>query len=245
MAYLVACNSGLFFVPVLMLVCLHFVQYLLLSIAEGCDPVNRLYYFDLTTLPDGGFKGWKGSNKQLPFKKLIDNFEAQYHLVANNKSIFTFLTNKNAPRYKLVRVDLDNPSDWTDVIPESNTDVLVSATCVNLQQLLVCYMTDVKHQLRLHDLQTGLLLHQLPLEIGSVTETSGRREDSQVYFNFTSFLTPGIIYWYDLSSSQPELKVLRETAVANFDRTSFEIKQVQNSTCHDTLSFYKKKFCAV
>jgi prolyl oligopeptidase len=88
-------------------------------------------------------------------------------------------------------------------------------------------------------------LHQLPLEIGSVTETSGRREDSQVYFNFTSFLTPGIIYWYDLSSSQPELKVLRETAVANFDRTSFEIKQVQNSTCHDTLSFYKKKFCAV
>ncbi|CAM6029065.1 unnamed protein product [Sphagnum balticum] len=201
-------------------------QYLLLSIAEGCDPVNRLYYFDLTTLPDGGFKGWKGSNKQLPFKKLIDNFEAQYHLVANNKSIFTFLTNKNAPRYKLVRVDLDNPSDWTDVIPESNTDVLVSATCVNLQQLLVCYMTDVKHQLRLHDLQTGSLLHQLPLEIGSVTETSGRREDSQVYFNFTSFLTPGIIYWYDLSSSQPELKVLRETAVANFDRTAFEIKQV-------------------
>jgi prolyl oligopeptidase len=200
-------------------------QYLLLSIEEGCDPVNRLYYFDLTTLLQG-FEGFKGTNNQLPFKKLVDNFEAQYQLVANDKSVFTFLTNKNAPRYKLTRVDLNHPFNWTDVIPESKTDVLVSADCVNLQQLLLCYMRDVKHQLQLHDLQTGSLLHHIHLEIGSVTEISGQRQDSEIYFNFTSFLTPGIIYQCDLSSMEPEVKVLRETAVANFDRALFETKQV-------------------
>jgi prolyl oligopeptidase len=201
------------------------VQYLLLSIEEGCDPVNRLYYFDLTTLLQG-LEGFKGSNNQLPFKKLVDNFEAQYQLVANDKSVFTFLTNKNAPRYKLTRVDLNDPSNWTDVIPESKTDVLVSADCVNLQQLLLCYMRDVKHQLQLHDLQTGSLLRHLHLEIGSVTEISGQRQDSEIYFNFTSFLTPGIIYQCDLISMEPEVKVLWETAVANFDRALFETKQV-------------------
>ncbi len=149
------------------------MQYLLLSIEEGCDPANRLYYFDLTTLPHG-FEGFKGSNMLLPFKKLADNFDAQYQLLANDKSVFTFLTNNNATRYKLTRVNLNYPSAWTDVIPESKTEVLVSADFVNLQHLLVCYMSDVKHQLQVHDLQTGSLLHQLHLEIGSDNEEEFR-----------------------------------------------------------------------
>ncbi len=136
----------------------------------------------------------------LPLKKLVHNFDAQYQLVANNKSVFTFLTNNNAPRYKLMRVDLNYPSAWTDVILESKTDVLVSAACVNLQHLLVCYMSDVKHQLQVHDLQTGSLLHQLHLEIGSVTETSSHRQDSEIFFSFTSFLIPETIYQCDLRS---------------------------------------------
>ena len=28
-------------------------KYLVVAIREGCDPVNRLYYSDLTELPDG------------------------------------------------------------------------------------------------------------------------------------------------------------------------------------------------
>jgi prolyl oligopeptidase len=201
------------------------VQYLVLSIEEGCDPANRLYHFDLTTLPHG-FEGFKGCYMLLPFKKLVDNFDAQYQLVANNKSVFTFLTNNNAPRYKLMRVDLNYPSAWTDVILESKTDVLVSADCVNLQHLLVCYMSDVKHQLQVHDLQTGSLLHQLHLEIGSVTETSSHRQDSEIFFSFTSFLIPETIYQCDLRSADLEVKVLWETVVANFNSNLFETCQV-------------------
>ncbi len=201
------------------------MQYLVLSIEEGCDPANRLYHFDLTTLPHG-FEGFKGCYMLLPFKKLVDNFDAQYQLVANNKSVFTFLTNNNAPRYKLTRVDLNYPSAWTDMIPESKTDVLVSADCVNLQHLLVCYMSDVKHQLQVHDLQTGSLLHQLHLEIGSVTETSSHRQDSEIFFSFTSFLIPETIYQCDLRSADLKVKVLWGTVVANFNRNLFETCQV-------------------
>ncbi|GLJ05864.1 hypothetical protein SUGI_0026870 [Cryptomeria japonica] len=105
-------------------------KYILLYITEGCDPVNRLYYCDLDTLPQG-IESFKGKKEMLPFQKLIDNFEAEYALVANDDTEFTFQTNKNAPRYKLVRVDLRYPESWSDVVPESDKDVLESVVTSN------------------------------------------------------------------------------------------------------------------
>ncbi|KAG0587625.1 hypothetical protein KC19_2G178800 [Ceratodon purpureus] len=199
-------------------------QYLVLSIEEGCDPVNRLYYCDLSILPEG-LEGLRKNKEQLPFVKLVDNFDAQYELVANEGPVFTFLTNKDASRYKLTRVDVTDPSFWTDVISESESDVLSSANLVNKDLLVVCYMSDVKHVLKVHDHRTGDLLHILPLEIGSVAEISGRPEDPDFFYSFTSFLTPGIIYRCDMSTGTPEVTVLRETTVANLDRSLFETRQ--------------------
>ena len=207
------------------------MQYLVLSIGEGCDPVNRLYYCDLTTL-QGGLEGLKGKNTMLPFKKLVDKFEAQYILVTNDGPVFTFLTNKNAPRYKITRVDISKQNEvWLDVIPESRTDVLTTVNCVNGNQLMVCYMKDVKHLLQIHDLQTGKFQWRLPLEIGTVTDTTGRRQDPEVFFNFTSFLSPGTVYRCDLSSPDREIKAFREVGSDVFDRSMFETKQVWTTCC--------------
>jgi len=197
----------------------------MLLIGEGCDPVNRLYYVDLTTL-SGGLASLKDTDHLLPFKKLVDNFEAQYQYVANDGPIFTFLTNTNAPKYKITRVDINKPDVWSDVIPESESDVLHSAICVNGNQLLLCYIHDVKHLLQIHDLETGAFQWRLPLDIGSVTDASGRRKDSEIFFNFTSFLIPGTVFRCDLSAPKPELKVLHEVGSETFDRSRFETKQV-------------------
>ena len=147
-------------------------------------------------------------------------------VVANDGDEFTFLTNKNAPKNKLVRVNIKKPEAWTDVLPEHERDVLESADAVNGNQLVVCYMSDVKHTLQIRDLITGNLLHQLPLEIGSVSEISCRREDKEVFIGFMSFLSPGIIYRCNLASTIPEMKTFREISVPGFDRTSFEVKQI-------------------
>eukprot|EP00249_Psilotum_nudum_P018661 c26907_g1_i2 orf=1098-3233(+) len=200
-------------------------KYLVLSIEEGCDPVNMLFYCNLTALPNG-LDGFRGKDDLLPFKKLVDNFEARYDLVANDGTIFTFRTNKNAPRYKLVRVDLNTPCIWIDVIPESTKDVLESAHCVNGGQLLVCYLSDVRYVLQIRELVTGCFLHQLPIDIGSIYAVSGRRIDREIFFGFTSFLTPGIIYQCDLGVLVPELKVFRESILKDFRGADFETKQV-------------------
>ncbi|GLJ04717.1 hypothetical protein SUGI_0001880, partial [Cryptomeria japonica] len=200
-------------------------KYLLIIITEGCDPVNRLYYCDLAGLPQG-LEAFKGKEELLPFHKLIDNFEAKYDLVANDDTIFTFRTNKKAPRYKLVRVDLRQPEFWSDVVAESDRDVLDSVAAVNDNQLLVCYLNDVKHILQVRDLGSGKWLHDLPIDIGSVYQISGRRKYKELFIGFTSFLTPSIIYRCNLDAEKPNLVVFRETIVPGFDRNFFEAKQV-------------------
>ncbi|XP_027330136.1 prolyl endopeptidase-like isoform X1 [Abrus precatorius] len=200
-------------------------KYVLLYIEEGCDPVNKLYYFNLSELPNG-LEGFRNENSLLPFVELIDKFDAQYQAIANDDTVFTFLTNKDAPKYKLVRVDLKEPSAWTDVIQESGKDVLESACAVNGNQLIVSYLSDVKYVLQVRDLETGSLQHQLPIDIGTVNEISARREDTMVFIGFTSFLTPGIIYQCDLGTQIPDMKIFREIVVPDFDRTEFHVNQV-------------------
>lgn len=48
-------------------------RYLIITTHEGCDPVNRLFYTDLQSLPNG-------ISGILPYIKVVDNFEAEYEV---------------------------------------------------------------------------------------------------------------------------------------------------------------------
>ncbi|KZV20103.1 prolyl endopeptidase-like [Dorcoceras hygrometricum] len=200
-------------------------KYILLYTYENCDPVNKIYYCDITTLPNG-LEGCKGKKELLPFVKLVDNFEASYQYVANDDSIFTFLTNKDSPRNKLIRVDLKESTSWVEILEENKTDVLESAAAVNGNQIITNYLSDVKNVLQLRDLQTGALLCHLPLDIGSVRQISCRRKDSIAFIGFTSFLIPNIIYMCNLEHEVPQLRIFRETVVPGFNKNEFEVHQV-------------------
>ncbi|MEQ2249573.1 hypothetical protein ILYODFUR_030791, partial [Ilyodon furcidens] len=93
--------------------------YVLLSIREGCDPVNRLWYCDLQTTP-------QGITGLLPWIKLIDNFDAEYEYVTNEGTLFTFKTNLDAPRYRLINIDFASPDqrNWKELIPQHDKDVI-------------------------------------------------------------------------------------------------------------------------
>lgn len=59
-------------------------RYVILSPREGCDPVNRLFYVDLQTLPDG-------INGILPYIKVVDNFDAEYEVHISMFSLIFYL----------------------------------------------------------------------------------------------------------------------------------------------------------
>lgn len=208
---------------------MHFwnLQYVLLFIGEHGDAVHKVYYCDLSSLPNG-LEGYKGSKELLPWVNLVDNFDASYTYVSNDETIFTFVTNKDAPRYKVARVDLKEPSSWTDIVEEHEKDVLETADVANGNKLVLNYLRDVKNVLQIRDLRTGELLHNLPLEIGAVSEVECRRKDSLIFVEFASFLIPGIVYVVDLEEEVPDMRIFKESVVPGLDRDEFDLTQVNS-----------------
>lgn len=196
-------------------------RYLICDIREGCDPVNRLYICDLETLP-------KGICGLLPFVKVVDNFDAEYEYITNEGTVFTFKTNLNSPRYRLINIDFANFSqeNWKTLVPEHDHDVLEWAACVNKTKLVLCYLHDVKSTLHVHELASGKRLTTLPLYIGSIVGYSGQKKDTEIFYQFVSFLTPGIIYRCNMNTDSMEPVVFRQISVKDFDPTGFETVQV-------------------
>lgn len=66
----------------------------------------------------------------------MDTFDAQYDYVANEGTVFVFKTNLDAPRGKLVRVDVaDAPSDprqWQSLVPEDPQALLQWAAALKV-----------------------------------------------------------------------------------------------------------------
>ncbi|KAK2494432.1 hypothetical protein MC885_017435 [Smutsia gigantea] len=200
-------------------------RYVLLSIREGCDPVNRLWYCDLQQESNGitGILKWV---------KLIDNFEGEYDYVTNEGTVFTFKTNRHSPNYRLINIAFTDPEEakWKVLVPEHEKDVLEWVACVRSSFLVLCYLHDVKNVLQLHDLATGALLKTFPLEVGSVVGYSGQKKDTEIFYQFTSFLSPGIIYHCDLTKEELEPRVFREVTVKGIDASDYQTIQIFSVT---------------
>lgn len=195
-------------------------RYLIVTPQKGCQD-NLVYISDLETVK------YEISGK-LDLIPIITKIEADYEFIANNGTSFIFRTNKNAPNYKLIIIDVENPApeSWQTLIPESEKDVLEWAEAVYDNYLAICYIQDVKSVLQLHDLKTGKLIKKFPLETGTITGFSGDRKYKDIFFQFASFLTPGIIYHCDLSNPQFDVEIFREIEVEKFDREKFTTEQV-------------------
>lgn len=196
-------------------------RYVLLSIREGCDPVNRLWYCDLKATS-------QGITGLLPWVKLIDNFDAEYEYVTNEETVFTFKTNLDAPRYRLINIDFASPdqSNWKELIPQHDKDVIVFATCTYSSYLFVCFLHDVKNVLKMYRLSSGEELRTFPLDVGSVVGFTGRKIDSEIFYYFTSFLSPAIIYHCDLTKEPLQPHIFREVTVKGFNPSDYQTTQI-------------------
>ncbi|UCD48728.1 MAG: S9 family peptidase [Phycisphaerales bacterium] len=184
-------------------------KYLVVYVYHGTDPKNRVYYRPLHG--DG------------PFVKLLDEADAKYEFLGNQGKTFYFLTDLEAPRGRIVVIDLDQPQqhDWETVIPESG-DVVDYAGLIG-NHLIVAYMHDVHHQLKVCRLD-GDYVRDIPLpSLGTVGALSGREDDSEMFFTFTSFLYPSTSFRYDLRAN--DLRVLHEPEI-DFDTSDYETEQV-------------------
>ncbi len=186
---------------------------LLLTSSDSCDPVNRLYYFDLRAF-DGKDVGTIGQ-----CVKLVDHLEHKYDYVTNDGRAFYFRTNRDgAPTYKVVRVQLPTPGDakeadpaalakdvkFEDVVPmDSKGGVLNGAQPVAGKFLLLRYLRDVVDELELCPLEDKAVKKGSPgpprLAVplpgkGTLDSVCALKEQTEFFYKYSSFNDPGTVY---------------------------------------------------
>ncbi len=166
--------------------------YLIISVSKGTDQKNRVIYKDLTKPKAGPVE-------------LIDNFAAEYDFIEHEGPVFWFKTNKDAPRGKVIAIDLTRPApeNWVTLVPEA-AETLQRVSLVE-NTFILSYLKDARTQVKLFDL-TGKLVREVEFPgIGTASGFGGKRKDKETFYSFTTFNAPATIYRYDIASGRSTL----------------------------------------
>ena len=184
-------------------------RYLFINVSEGTSG-SEILVRDLT-------------QPNSKFITLFKGFDNNYNVVDNIGDRILALTDFSAPRYRLVLVDPLNSDakNWKDIIPQG-TDLLEGvSTCGG--KLFATYLKDASTRLYSYDMNGQNKKEIILPGIGTASGISGKKDDKEAFYTFTSFTNPGEIYRYELSTGKSEL--FRKTEV-KFNANDFETKQV-------------------
>jgi len=188
-------------------------RYLLLTVSDrstaGNDG-NALWVRDL-------------SKGETTFRSVITTFKDSYNVIDNVGDRLLVMTNKGAPNWKVVEIDPARPEEgsWREVLPHKPQPLDGASTAGG--RLFATYLSDATHRVQVYDL-AGKLEREITLPtLGQVGGFGGRRDDTQVFYTFSSFSYPPTIYRYDIATGATA--VHRRTEVP-FDPDQFETRQV-------------------
>ena len=185
-------------------------RYLVITVWKGTDDKYRVIYKDLKE-PYG-----------LP-TDLITTFDNEYTLIGNDGPVFFFKTDLEAPRRRVIAIDIRKPDskNWKEVIPQRDETLrgvgLVGNTFV------ASYLKDAKTQVNIHSLKGDFIREVEFPGIGSASGFGGKRGDTDTFYSFSSFATPPSIYRYNIITGKSEL--FRQAEV-KFKPADYEVKQV-------------------
>lgn len=185
-------------------------RYLVISVWKGTERKNRVFYKDLTV---------SGAS----VIELLNDFDAEYEFIDNDGPVFWFRTDLDAPRYRVIAIDIRNPgrSHWKQVIPQSQ-DTLEGVDFIN-RQFVAQYLHDAYSVVRVFD-SAGDAVREVELPgIGTVAGFSGKQDETETFYAFTGFTMPTTIYRYDMTTGSSE--VFKRPDV-DFNPTDYETKQV-------------------
>jgi len=211
-------------------------HWLVISVSRSTEPKNLVLYRDLSkryferTEPEkivktsGKQKGRHSHHFEVaPSSTLIGDWNASYEFLGNHKETLYFLTDRNAPRYRIVAIDLNKPGEenWKEIVPQGK-DTLLGARMVN-HQIVANYLHDAHSAVHVFDLK-GKSVGEIALPgLGTATDFSGRTFDDETFYQFSSYTQAPSVYRYDLKTQKTTL--VRTPKVA-FDAAQFETRQV-------------------
>ena len=185
-------------------------KYLIIEVSLGTDSKNLVFYKDL-------------QQEDSEVVELISEFEASYGVIDNDSGVFWIQTDLDAPRGKVIALDVNHPdkSNWQEIISET-AETLEDVGVLN-NQFVINYLKDARSQIKIFNLN-GSLVREVELPgIGSAGGFDGKRYDTETFYTFTSFTTPATIYRYDMVTG--ESSIFRQPQV-DFNPEEYQTKQI-------------------
>ena len=139
-----------------------------------------------------------------PLIPVDEDYSTDSYLVHSEKDRLFFVTNKNAPNNKVVSASANNPNEkfWNDFIPQGESVLSISYSA---GYFFAKYIVDVKSKILKFDLD-GKNLGEIELpSIGTARGFSGKKDDKEVYFTFTNYNSPSIIYSLNPKNNQTQI----------------------------------------
>ncbi|GAB3909797.1 prolyl oligopeptidase family serine peptidase [Larkinella knui] len=181
-------------------------RFLILNISEGTDG-SEIWYKDAQA-------------KDQTFKRLVEGFKYNYSVVDNAGDQLLVYHNNGAPNYKVSKVD-PKTGQFRDFVGEKPEKLDQANTAGG--KLFVNYLKDVTSRIYVYDL-AGKLENEVQLPgLGTVSGFGGQKEDTFVFYTFTSFTFPPTIYRYEIATKKTTL--FRQPEV-DFKPADYETKQV-------------------
>lgn len=165
-------------------------RYLVISAAVSTTG-NELYIKDLSDWNSG-------------VQTIVAGFDNTHSVIDIVDERMLIYTNYEAPNYRLVEAPLTNPSkeNWKDVIPGGNHVLSVSRAGGSL---FASYLIDVQTVVKQYDYDGNFIREvELP-SIGTAGGFSALRDETTLYYSFTSFTYPSTIFRYHIETGESEL----------------------------------------
>ena len=138
------------------------------------------------------------------FIQLTDNMDYQYNPIYNEGDKIYLYTNYGAPKGRIMTADIRKPgiNDWQELVPEQK-NMLSFANVIN-RQLILTYNQDASDHVFIYGLD-GQLRHEVKLPMVGSVDISGKENEPECFYTFTSFTMSGTIYRYDMATNQSTL----------------------------------------
>ena len=178
---------------------------------QGADNRNRLYYADLGDP--------RAPDVTAPIRALDESGDAEYLPFGMRGSTLFVRTDKNAPNRAVVTTVLGVPGQvaWTTIVPE-RTEAIESVGFVG-GRIVAQYLVDVQSRLSLFE-PDGRPAGDVPLPgTGTVGGFAGRDDRPDIWYAFTSPLTPTTIYRFDQRTG---VETTFEAAAPPVDASAYE-----------------------
>lgn len=167
-------------------------RYVFLRTYRGADNNNQLHYIDLgrASMP----------NVTAVIQPIVETLDAEFTPIGNYQSRLYLRSDRDAPNRRVIAIDLENrdPGGWKTVIPEQ-PHAIESAAVIG-GRIVVHYLVDVQSRLKLFALD-GHAEGDIALPgIGAISDLGGRADENDVWFSFSTPLSPATVYRYDLEA---------------------------------------------